>query len=373
MRIGYDGRILAASQLRGIGRYTYKLIDLIGRLSPESALSVFYPRGEIQGGVPGKTTMAVRSSIPGDLREDRFLMLWYDIYLPFQIRRKGIDLFHGTSFLIPRTRRARTVVTVHDLTHEKHPELAPSCSPKFAKRVRQAVARADAVIAKSRLTRDDIVELFHVDEGKLRVIYEGVDEHFKPLEDQDLLSSFRERMGLRSPYVFSLLPLHPRKNIPGLLKAFSIFKKETGFPHTLVLGGKEYGGGELLSAVGPLGISDSFRSVGYIPAEDLPLFYNCADVFIFPSLYEGYGLPPLEAMACGTPVLASRAGSLPEVLGSAALYFDPTDPEGMAHRLAGLAGSEYEKARLREKGIARAAKYTWDACARATLALYNEL
>ncbi|MEJ2745770.1 MAG: glycosyltransferase family 1 protein [bacterium] len=355
MRIGYDGRILTASQWTGIGRYTHKLIGLISGLSPDSALSVFYPRGETRGGPTDMTTGAVRSLIPGDLREDRFLKIWYDFYLPFQIGCRGIDLFHGTSFLIPRTRRARTVVTVHDLTHEKHPELA------------------HAVIAKSRLTRDDIVELFNADEGKLRVVYEGIDECFSPLRDPDILASFCERQGLRSPYVFALLPLHPRKNVPGLLKAFSIFKKETAYPHSLVLGGKEYGARELLEAAGPLGISESLRSVGYIPAEELPLYYNAADVFIFPSLYEGYGLPPLEAMACGTPVLASRAGSLPEVLGDAATYFEPTDPEEMAHRLVELVGSESEKARLREKGIAQAAGYSWESCARATLELYNEL
>jgi glycosyltransferase involved in cell wall biosynthesis len=373
MRIGYDGRILASSQWTGIGHYTHKLIDSIGRLSSDSALSVFYPRGGTPGGIPLENTRAVLSLIPGDLREDRFLKLWYDFYLPFQIGCRGIDLFHGTGFLIPRTRRARTIVTVYDLAHEKYPELASSCSPEFAGRVRQAVARADAVIAISRATRDDIVELFHAPEGKLKVIYGGVDERFTPLRDPEFLSSFRERLRFRSPYVFSLMPLHPRKNVPGLLKAFSIFKKKTDFPHSLILGGKEYGGRESLSAVETLGISDSFRFVGYVPGEDLPLYYNSADVFIFPSLYEGYGLPPLEAMACGTPVLASRAGSLPEVLGDAAIYFDPAEPEEMAHRLAELVGSEEEKAGLREKGIAQAAKYNWESCARATLELYRGL
>lgn len=373
MRIGYDGRILAASQWTGIGHYAHRLIDSIGRLSQDSTLSVFYPRGG-----PPETSLdgairAVLSPIPSGLREDRSLKIWYDFYLPFQIRLRGIDVFHGTGFLIPRTRRARTVVTVYDLTHEKYPEMAPSCSPEFAGRVREAIKRADAVIAISRATRDDILELFHADEGKLRVIYGGVDERFAPLKDSARLSSFRGRLGLRSPYVFALLPLHPRKNVPGLLRAFSIFKKTTGLPHSLILGGKDYGGRELLKEAGTLGISESFRYVGYVPADDLPLFYNAADVFIFPSLYEGYGLPPLEAMACGTPVLASQAGSLPEVLGDAAVYFDPADPEEMAHRLAELVGSGVEKARLREKGIAQAAGYSWESCARATLALYDEL
>ncbi|MCX6354800.1 MAG: glycosyltransferase family 1 protein [Candidatus Aureabacteria bacterium] len=373
MHIAYDGRILVASQRTGIGRYTYRLIELISGLCPGQPPAVFYPRGGTRGEFPGEMVRTVHSIIPGDLREDRFLRLWYDLYLPFQIRRRGIDLFHGTSFLIPRTRRARTVVTVHDLAHEKYPELAPACSPDFARRVRQSVARADAVIAKSCTTRDDILELFHVEEGKLRVIYEGVNEGFTPCEDMALRAAFLKRYGMHSPYIFSLLPLHPRKNIPGLLSAFSLFKKRTGLPHSLTLGGKEYEGRELLSAVERLGISESFTFVGYIPSEDLRLFYSFADAFIFPSLYEGFGIPPLEAMACGTPVLASRGGSMPEVLGPAARYFDPKDTEEMAHRLAELLGSESERVRLREKGFAQAHRYRWDNCARETLALYKEL
>ena len=373
MRIGYDARILATSQMTGIGHYTAHLLNSLSTCETAHRLLLFFPRGGGGNGVPEGSFESINGPIPADLREDRFYRLWFDCYLPMMIRWKGIDLFHGPASLIPRTWRARTVVTVYDLTHEKYPQWAPGCSAAFAKRARQSVLRADAVIASSDATRRDIHEVYGIDERKVRVIYGGVDSCFRPIEDRSLLDELRDRYRLPEYFVFSLLSLNPRKNLPGLLRAFSILKKTARVPHALVVAGKDYGGYDILGDAEKMGMADSFIFLSYFPGEELPLLYNLADVFVFPSLYEGFGLPPLEAMACGRPVIASRAGSLPEVLGDAALYFDPEDPADMAARLADLLSSNQAKSDLRKKGLARAARYRWDDCARSTVRLYEEL
>lgn len=373
MHIGYDARILSSPQRTGIGNYTHRMLSSLAALDAAHRFTLFFPRRGGCGAAPHRAFHAVVSRVPPDCREDRFFTLWYDLYLPYAIWRRGIRLFHGPSFLIPRTRRARTIVTVYDLTHEKYPQWAPSCSPEFARRVREAVRRADAVIATSQATRDDLIDCFHIDGKKVRVIYGGVDARFTPSCDGDLLARFRLKHRIPSPCIVCLSPLHARKNIPGLLEGFGIFKKRTGFPHRLVLAGKRYGSDEALGHAGRLGIADSFVYLDYLSDEELPLLYRCGDAFVFPSFYEGFGLPPLEAMACGVPVLSSRAGSLPEVLGDAARYFNPARPEEIADRLEELLGSDRLKQALSESGMAQARRYRWDTCARETLALYEEL
>jgi glycosyltransferase involved in cell wall biosynthesis len=372
MRIGFDARSLGTSQRTGIGQYVFHLLDAIGSVGAGHTFALFFPRGGHCDDLRGAAFTPVGSPIPPDIREDRFYRLWLDLYLPLRIACGRIDLFHGLSYLLPRTRCARTVVTVYDLTHEKYPQWAPSCSAEFSQRARQSARRADAVIAISEATRADILEIYGVDEGRVRVIYGGTDPCFRPIEDRSLLEQFRLRSRLPKRFICSVLSIHPRKNLTGLMRAFSILKKRRGLTHSLVVAGKDYGRDDILREAGKLGIAGDFMYLSYIPWEDLPLLYNCADLFVFPSFYEGFGLPPLEAMACGRPVLASRAGSLPEILGDAALYFDPADVEEMAGSIERVLTS-VDRGVLRERGLRRAKLFPWEESARRTLRLYEEL
>jgi glycosyltransferase involved in cell wall biosynthesis len=306
------------------------------------------------------------------MREDRFYRLWFDAWLPVEIAVRRISLFHGTSYLLPRAHRARRVVTVYDLAHEKRPEWAGGCSPEFARRARESARRADAVIATSRCTRRDIVEIYGVPEERVAVVYGGVDPAFRPLDDRAAAEAFRRRKGLPERFVLSVLSLSPRKNIPGLLRAFAIFARSSGLPQHLVIAGKSYGADGPLREAAGLGIAGRFRFIDYVRDEELVLLYNAADLFVFPSFYEGFGLPPLEALACGCPVAAARAGSLPEVLGDSARYFDPADDAEMADTIerairAGAGGA------ARSRGIARAAGFTWERAAAETMDLYERL
>ncbi len=373
MRIGFDARNLLYPQRTGIGEYVYRLLSSLNTLDTERRIRLFFPRGEGGQTYSWDNIRSVHSVIPSDIREDRFYRLWFDVYLPLRIRSDRIDIFHGPSYLVPKSQRARTVVTVHDLTHEKYPELAQGCSAEFSKRVRESVLGADAVIAISETTKIDLLDLYPIDESRVSVIHYGVDDCFKPIEDTELLESFRKRHRLPERFVLSVGSLHPRKNIRGLLRGFSILRKKTSLPHCLVVAGKDYGGADLASEVAKVGLTESFLFLDYIPTEKLPLLYSLADAFVFPSFYEGFGLPPLEAMACGVPVVASKAGALPEVLGDAALYFDPEDAEGLAAQLEKLLNSESERGLLREAGMKRAGRYSWLECAEKTMRIYEGL
>lgn len=370
-RLGYDARVLASPQLTGIGRYTLRLLDAVAARGEGWRRTLFFPRGGPASQPP--PGFAVRNApVRGDMREDRFYRLWFDAWLPVEIAVRRISLFHGTSYLLPRAHRARRVVTVYDLAHEKRPEWAGGCSPEFARRARESARRADAVIATSRCTRRDIVEIYGVPEERVAVVYGGVDPAFRPLDDRAAAEAFRRRKGLPERFVLSVLSLSPRKNIPGLLRAFAIFARSSGLPQHLVIAGKSYGADGPLREAAGLGIAGRFRFIDYVRDEELVLLYNAADLFVFPSFYEGFGLPPLEALACGCPVAAARAGSLPEVLGDSARYFDPADDAEMADTIerairAGAGGA------ARGRGIARAAGFTWERAAAETMELYERL
>lgn len=371
MRVAYDARPLASPQLTGIGRYTRHLLEAVAAAGGPHRFTLFYPRGGAAAPAPPGFT-ARTGPVRGDMREEMLYRLWLDAWLPFEVMRRRIDLFHGPSYLLPRTRRAKTVVTVHDLAHEKRPEWAPGCSAEFAKRARESARRADAVIAVSEATRRDVIAIYGVPEEKVEVIYEGVDPACVPVGDRGAVERYRAGRGLPARFILSVLSLSPRKNIPGLLRAFARFVKSSGLPHHLVIAGKSYGARGPQGEAEAIGIADRFRFIDYVPGEELPLLYNAAELFVFPSLDEGFGLPPLEALACGCPVVSARTGSLPEVLGDAARYFDPADEGGMAEALARAAGEGTDPVG-RERGIARAREFTWEKAARETVRLYERL
>lgn len=349
------------------------MLEAIGAASHPHSGTLFYPAGNCGRAAVSDFFKSVTAPIPLSMREERFYRWWYDRYLPFAIWRRGVDLFHGPSYLLPLTSRARTVVTVHDLTHEKFPMWSPGCSRSFSLRARESASRADAVVAVSITTKRDICELFHLPEERIRVIYEGVDHRFRPVKDAVPTGEFRARHRLPDNFILAVSSLHPRKNLSGLLRAYAACRKRRGFAQALVVAGKNYGLNLFSDEAAGLGISGDALFLDYVSYDDLPVLYSLADLFIFPSFYEGFGLPPLEAMACGTPVLASRAGALPEVLGDAAAYFDPANIGEMAEMLSAVASSPAEMDRLRVKGFLRAARYTWEKCARETLELYNDL
>jgi glycosyltransferase involved in cell wall biosynthesis len=311
---------------------------------------------------------------PGPPGSQLWRTAWEYARLPRAVRRGGFDLFHGLGGICPSARPCPLVLTIHDLIYRRFPVSVPLGARLFMRTVQPAVARrADRVIFPSRHAADDAVELLGVKEERVRVIPEGPGNDLRPVADEATIETVLAKHGARRPYVISVGRSYPHKNLAGLLRAFAKVRA-TGHDVRLVLVGDRFGAaGDLDRLTGELGLRDVVVFTGFVGTDELSALYSGAEAFGFASLAEGFGLPVLEAMACGTPVVASGATSLPEVVGDAGLIADARDPEAFAAALARVLGDAALRAEYRRRGLARAAGFTWEAAARATLEVYREL
>jgi glycosyltransferase involved in cell wall biosynthesis len=220
-----------------------------------------------------------------------------------------------------------------------------------------SVRRARRIVAVSESTKRDLVRSYSLSPDKVDVVYNGVDPSFRPLPSKQV-AAFRRETELPERFILFVGTLEPRKNVVGLVEAYARLPKER--PPLMLVGGKGWLYDEIFARVEALGLSHEIRFVGYVPAEALPLWYNAADLFVYPSLYEGFGLPALEAMACGTPVVTSMASSLPEVVGDAGRLVDPSDTEGLAAVMAQVLGSGEQREQMQIEGLAQASKFSWE-------------
>lgn len=287
--------------------------------------------------------------------------------------RDALDVLH-VQYIAPPVHRGRLVATIHDLGFLRVPA---TFSRTFVKRstvlVRRTARRADRVLTGSAFSREDLISEYGLDPEKVVVVPYGVGPEFiaAPEAPESAAARVLERLGIAKPYILSVGRLNPRKNLPALARAFVRMKMVTGLPYRLVLAGPEdFGTEEILSAVS--GAAPDVIVAGLVPDADLPLLYREAEIFVYPSLFEGGGLPVLEAMAAGTPVIASRTSSLPEMAGGAGMLVDPESVDDIAGALVRLSTDPGLRGELREKGRARARTMTWEEAARATLRVYEE-
>lgn len=286
----------------------------------------------------------------------------------------GVDVYHATNYYLLNTRSARTAVTIHDLSFISMPETSsPKIRKLFAAGVPRFVRTADAVIACSRSTANDITRCIGIDPAKVTVIYEAADETLVPWRRETAARHIAEKYGVTTPYLLFVGTLEPRKNIPRLVQAFDRVRKE--IPHKLVLAGPDgWMIDQVNSAIYESNCSDAITRIGYVASTgDIAAFYSAADAFLFPSLYEGFGLPVLEAMKCGCPVVCANNSSLPEVAGDAALYVDAQDVEGLAAAIEKIASDEAARQILAAKGRIQVANFSWASCANETASLYRRL
>ncbi len=281
-------------------------------------------------------------------------------------------LYHATEHLLPRL-PGPTVMTVHDLIFERYPEHHTRTNRAFLKLAMPLFVRAaDRIIAVSQQTKRDLVDLYHTPPEKITVIYEGVDPRFRPAP-ADEIARVRAAYSPDRPYLLMVGTLEPRKNHATAARALARLKA-MGFPHRLlVVGGRGWLFDQVQAAVEAAGVASDVTFAGYVPAADLPPLYSGAACALMPSLYEGFGFPVLEAMACGAPVVCSNASSLPEVAGGAALLVPPTDDEALAGAVARVLREPGLAAGLREQGFAQAARFRWDRCAAETVGVYAEM
>lgn len=348
--------------------YTYNLLSHLPAAAPQHELLAFQGRDGIR--VAG--TRSVLSPLPTHSPPVR--ILWEQTGLPAMATWRGVDLLHGTVNVVPLAFPGPTVVTVHDLSFLRFPEQFPAMKARYLRSaVALAVRKATHIVAVSEHTRRDLAELLHVPFARISVVYHGIAEIFRPLPAEERNAFLQTQLGGR-PMVLHVGTLQPRKNIDVLIRAFAEVRRRLDLPHVLALvGAKGWMYEDLFALVRREGLTDHVHFAGYVPAVGLPLWYNSADLFAYPSAYEGFGLPVLEAMACGVPVVTSASSALGELAGDAAITVPPGSQEALQVALTRVLEDGPTRSDLRLKGLARAAGFSWKATALGTVAVYERV
>ncbi|HHX66269.1 MAG TPA: glycosyltransferase family 4 protein [Chloroflexi bacterium] len=372
MRIGID-YTSAVRQSAGIGRYTRGLLRAVAALDRQNRY-VLFSAGRDPANVAWPDNFRIRS-LP--VTDRHLAIIWQRLRLPLPVEvvTGPLDLYHSPDFVLPPVLRARTVLTIHDLSFYHYPECSsPPLLRYLMTAVPRSVRRADMVVADSESTRQDVIELLGVPQDRVAVVYAGVEPHFttEPAKDE---ADVPGRYGIRTPFILAVGTLQPRKNYARLIRALHRLHEGYGLPHQLVIvGGKGWLYEEIEHTIAELGLQeDRVLLAGFVRDEDLPALYRAADVFAYPSLYEGFGIPLLESMACGTPVVTTNVSSMPEVAGEAALLVPPDDIDALADALARTIQDESLRDDLRQKGLRRVREFTWESAAQRLLGIYQHV
>ncbi len=362
----------AVTQGGGIGRYTRELLRALNRVDAVNAYALFYASRSPRHTLPVLGANYHVKALPfHDIWLARF---WGRARVPAPVEwiTGPVDVYHSPDFTLPPTSpRTRTLLTVHDLSFVRDSgSAAPGLLTYLNDVVPRSVKRADHVLADSQATRADLIELYGTPADKISVLYCGVEETFAPVTDPAALAAARARYRLGSaPFILAVSTLQPRKNYVRLLEAVAQMADRD--VRLVLAGGKGWLYDSIFAAVERLGLQERVSFAGFVDDADLPALYSAARVLAYPSLYEGFGLPMLEAMACGTPVVASTASCLPEVAGDAALLVDPYDVAALAGALTRAHTDEALRADLIARGRRRAGQFRWDDAARQLVGLYR--
>jgi glycosyltransferase involved in cell wall biosynthesis len=371
----------AVRQQAGIGRYTRNLVRNLADVDARNQYTLFVAGGWGQGDGLGAWPPNFRvRAVPVTDRVLNIVWQRLRIPLPIQIVTGRFDLFHAPDFVLPYVANAPALLTVHDLSFLRVPQhFVPGFRDYLEGAVSRGVSRANHILADSESTRSDLVDLMRVRGDKVSVVYPGVESRFSRIEDGQLLAEVRERYQLPNRFVLGLSTLQPRKNFDGLVDAFQLLlsqhgdKEEMANLHLVICGGLGWMHGEIQQRVHHHGLEARVHFAGFVQDVDLPALYSLASVFAFPSWYEGFGLPVLEAMACGTPVVAADNSSLPEVVGDGGMLVDASSSDELASALMQLLSNRDLRVVLKRAGLAQAAKFTWPLAASALLATYERL
>ena len=365
----------AVNARAGLGRYAANIAHATAALKP-GQVGVFYNQtrearipSEIEG-LPGKSVSVGYKPWRMAVWMAQLTGVGFNRLLP------DATCFHATEHLLMPLRGVPSVLTVHDLIYHRFPQHHKRLNYWYLNAAMPLyVRRADAIVAISEATRRDLIELYGTPPDKISVIYEAAAPHFAPPppDPRPALDYVRARYALPARYLITLGTVEPRKNLPRLLEALAQLRPDHPDLALVVVGGRGWLYGDFFNRIDSLGLTEHVRVLGYVPDDELsPLFWG-AVAAVVPSLYEGFGLPVLEAMACGCPVVSSNAASLPEVGGEAARYFDPADVEAMRTAIDAVTGDEKLRARMRAAGLEQAARFSWERAARETWAVYEKV
>ena len=368
LRVALDAHLLSlATSYRsaGISWYAQNLLRELPAADPRIRYTVFLNEKRYEG-VPGLDLRLSR--LPAQRPVVR--IFWEQCIQPWAIARERADLLHALALVGPVVGTRPLVLTIHDLSFLHYPRNFRAGKRLYLRLFTQwSVRRARRVIAPSESTRRDILDHYGVPDARVDRIYYGLDPMFHPLP-RSQVADFRSRQGLPERFLLFVGTLEPRKNVTRLVEAYARLPQDR--PPLYIVGGKGWLYDEVFARVEALHLSGSVRFVGYVPGHELPWWYNAAELLVYPSLYEGFGLPPLEAMACGTPVVTSSVSSLPEVVGSAGRTVDPTDLDALAGAMAQVLADASLRQTMQAAGLAQASTFSWPRAARQTVSSYRQ-
>ena len=366
MKICFDIQS-AIAQRAGVGRYARLLAEHLAAAGDiELTLFFFDFRNQARPFTPDGAALKRVSWCPGRLAQ----LAWKTAaWPPFDFFSGPADIYHFPNFILPPLSQGRSVVTIHDMSFLRFPQFAEKRNLNYlSARIRDTVERSDAIITDSQFSADEIAEFVEVDQKKVFPIHLGISPRFSPVEKADCVPVLRE-LGVDGPYILTVGTLEPRKNITFLVQAF---ERLAGFDGKLVIAGMRGWKCEpIIARIRGSSRAGDIVLLDYVPDSHLAALYSGAELFALTSFYEGFGFPPLEAMACGTPVISAASGSLPEVLGSAAILVDAFDIEPWRAEMTRLLTDSALRDRLISDGRTRAAGYTWQETARRTIDVYR--
>jgi glycosyltransferase involved in cell wall biosynthesis len=375
MRIGIDARLL--NYRRGIGNFVYNLLAELARLPGDEQYIAYVDDVQAAKLAPDDPRFVIRRIGP------RFYPLWEQVSLPLIIRRDRLDILHCPANTAPLflPKHLKLVVTIHDVMFLLPTTILPQSSSLYQRAGRlyyrllapRAAEQATYITTVSKHSMRDIAEKLHVPNEKIRVIYESGNIQCRRIENSSTVAEVKKRYSIEGPFIFALGALDPRKNTMGILHSFAYLKQQTTLPIRLVVAGlTPEAKNKFHALILDMNLDGQVVLLGFIPEYELVALYNGAVVFVYPSLYEGFGMPVLEAMACGTPVVTSSAGSIPEVAGKAALFVDPKNPEEIANAILQIVSDASLRERMIEQGVEQAKRFSWEKTAQQMLEIYRE-
>jgi glycosyltransferase involved in cell wall biosynthesis len=354
----------------GLGRYAESLARALVQEHPKR-FALFYNRDRETSPLAGLERVPTRTVCAGYKPWRMAVWLGQFLGLGFERLVPEAELYHATEHLLLPLRRVPTVLTVHDLIYHLFPEHHKPLNFWFLNRAMPLfVQRARAVIAVSESTKQDLIRCYSVHPDKIIVVHEAAAPHFRPASPE-AIAAVRTRYGLPEGFILTVGTIEPRKNLSRLLDALQRLRQKGDDARLVMVGSKGWLYEGFFRRLEELQLGDAVLLPGYVPDADLPAVYSAATLCVLPSLYEGFGLSVLEAMACGTAVVCSRASSLPEVSGDAARYFDPTDVDEMAEAIETVWHDEALRAEMGRRGLAQAARFSWARAAEETMAVYQ--
>ena len=367
MLLAIDASRALRAQRTGTERYNLELINALLSLHSEHRIRLYAPRA------PGPDLFRPGADIvilPGR-------RLWTHLHLGPHTRRHPPDVLFVPAHVLPLVGPPRTVVTVHDLGYERFPQAHPWRQRAYLRwSTRRHTRVAARLLADSQATKDDLVQLYHADPDRIHVVYPAPDPALAPEPDPHRLTRVRHSYGIPADadYLLHVGALRPRKNLARLIDAFAILRQRLPDRrlHLVLAGSPGYDSQALYRKVHDMGLDDAVRFTGFARVHDIPALYTGAACYVFPSLYEGFGFPALEAQLCQTPLACARASSLPEVAGDGALYFDPVDVDAMAAAVARILAEPDLRAELIARGRANVQRFSWEKTARETLAVLEQ-